>query len=276
MSSWYDRLSDPLALLIPRVADAHAQVRLETVRALAGLHQPRAAEIALRALDRPVDRYVDYAVWLTVRELEPYWLPAFLRGEIDFDHNSGHMLYALRTSGSPQVVPALVRLLDEGRLKRQQQEEAFQLITQLGGPREMGLVFDRVVGAAANLADTQRSLLDSLEQASRQRGVRPAGDLTRLGQLLDRTNDVAQARAARLVGLWKVQALLPRLVDFVRSSASNDGLRQAAVDGLALLGTSASKKALEALCDARQPLGLRLMAAVGLASLDRHAGIDVL
>src|SRR5438445_303095 len=70
--SWHARLDHSLELLAARVADDHPQVRLEAVRALAHLQSARAAEVALQALDRPVDKFLDYALWLTARELESY------------------------------------------------------------------------------------------------------------------------------------------------------------------------------------------------------------
>lgn len=49
------------------VGDAHPRVRLEAVRALARQTSPDAVELALAALDKPMDRTLDYALWLTVR-----------------------------------------------------------------------------------------------------------------------------------------------------------------------------------------------------------------
>src|SRR5204863_13863 len=45
---WHDRLPNALELLTESVADDHPRVRLEAVRALARLGDPRAAEVALR------------------------------------------------------------------------------------------------------------------------------------------------------------------------------------------------------------------------------------
>jgi HEAT repeat protein len=59
---WAARLSDPLRLLAARVGDDHPRVRLEAVRALARIPEVRSVEIALRALDRPTDRFLDYAL----------------------------------------------------------------------------------------------------------------------------------------------------------------------------------------------------------------------
>ena len=70
LAHWHERVSDPLALLEPRVVDDHPRVRLEAVRALARIPGTRSAELALRALDKPMDRFLDYALWLTARDLQ--------------------------------------------------------------------------------------------------------------------------------------------------------------------------------------------------------------
>ena len=58
------------ALLAARVADEHPAGPARS-RPGPGRTSPssRSAELALRALDRPVDRFLDYALWLTAREL---------------------------------------------------------------------------------------------------------------------------------------------------------------------------------------------------------------
>ena len=64
-----------LAMFSRRTSEAEC-AEMEAVRALGQVPALRAAELALVALDRPMDLYLDYALWLTVRELEPHWLPA--------------------------------------------------------------------------------------------------------------------------------------------------------------------------------------------------------
>ena len=111
LGAWHGRLDRPLELLERRVADEHPQVRLEAVRALAAVGGKRSAEIALRALDRPLDTYLDYGLWLTLRELEPAWLPALQEGKLDFGGVVGRLGFALQAVGSDKVVQPLVSLI---------------------------------------------------------------------------------------------------------------------------------------------------------------------
>src|SRR5262249_38255128 len=50
LSHWAARLPNAMELLTARVADGHPRVRLEAVRALGSMDDPRAAEVAMRGL----------------------------------------------------------------------------------------------------------------------------------------------------------------------------------------------------------------------------------
>jgi putative heme-binding domain-containing protein len=267
---WHGRLAHPLELLAARVADDHPQVRLEAVRALARLDDPRAVEIAMEALDRPVDKYVDYALWLTARELEPQWMPALQQGRLDFGGQVGHLLFALQAIGSADAVRPLVALVQAGKVAKGRQESVLSMIATLGGPRELEMVFDHVFKGSSRSSAEQANLLMTLETAARQRGVRPSGDLARLDQLLRSDNETVRATALRLAGLWKRDSLRPQLLELARGAKTSADLRQAAIDGLALLGGQASHQALEQLTTAQQPLPVRMQAVAALASLNLH------
>ncbi len=85
--------------------DDHPRVRLEAVRAIGMVKSAKAAELALTALEKPLDRTLDYALWLTVRELEPRWLPAFRFGTESFGGDAKKIAFALQASGNPETVP---------------------------------------------------------------------------------------------------------------------------------------------------------------------------
>jgi putative heme-binding domain-containing protein len=75
------KLADPLAYLALAVRDENARVRLEAVVAASFLDSAASAEVALHALERPMDRFLDYALAETLRGLEPRWRAALAAGE---------------------------------------------------------------------------------------------------------------------------------------------------------------------------------------------------
>jgi putative heme-binding domain-containing protein len=262
---WAARLPNPLALLAEQVADEHPRVRLEAVRVLGNLPSVRSVEIAMQALDRPVDRFLDYALWLTARDLQPSWLPALQAGELHFGGNARHLTFALQSAGSPAVVKPLLSALQKGEISAERQASTLTLVAALGAADDLGAVFT----LAVERRDPQ--LLSVLENATRQRNVRPDGDLSRVGQLLSSDDELLQSAAARTAGLWQVAALRPQLTALARGEKTTPALRQAALDGLAALGGGESRQTFIDLTEASFPPPIRISAAAALTQLDLPA-----
>lgn len=270
---WRDRLDNPLALLAPRVIDDNPRVRLETVRVLGHIPETAAAELALQALDRPVDKFLDYALWLTARDLQSRWLPAVESGKFDDGGNPRRLVFALAAVGSPAVAKPLVEALKSGKLAGEAQSRALLLIASLGGPDELGLAFDLAL-AESTPAAQRSSLLDALAQASRQRQVRPRGDLTRLAALLDAKDDSVKAAAARAVGAWKVGQGSDKVRALALDEATALPVRLGAIEGLATLNDPAGRAALEEI-GRRKGSPARGGAVVALAGINVDEAVEI-
>jgi putative heme-binding domain-containing protein len=123
------------------------------------------------------------------------------------------------------------------------------LIASLGGPSELALVLE-LVEASPELGVSRRaSLLSGLVRASRQRKVRPEGDLARLSRLLDGPDEPLRALAAEAAGAWKVASVRPRLVALARAPETAEPLRRAALGALVELGEADDLKQVEALAE---------------------------
>jgi putative heme-binding domain-containing protein len=280
LSAWHGRLQKPLELLAARVADEHPQVRLEAVRALGQIPDARAAESALVARDRPLDSFLDYGLWLTMRELEPQWMPALQQGRFYFGKDARRLLFALQAVASREAVKPLVELVQSGKVPPEGEEGVFTLIATFGGPEELALLLDRVLKPDGAPAGRRLLLLTALEKAARERRVRPAGDFGRVADLLKADNESVRAIAARVAGLWGVEGARPVLLEWARDSATKDAPCQAAIDGLAALGGKASRDVFDQLAGGNGPPAQRRMALVALAGLDLEAAagraVDVL
>jgi putative heme-binding domain-containing protein len=275
VSAWHERLPKPLELLASRVTDEHPQVRLEAVRALGQIPDMHAAKLALQSLSKPMDKYLDYALWLTLRELEPYWLPALQTGRFTVA-DSRQLLFALQAADSRAVLGPLVELVRSGKAG-DSTTEVLAFIATMGGPQELTLLLDRIIaapptpppngGGEGGNGDRAR-LLEALEQATRQRNVRPAGDVTRLLPLLKEDNERLLTIAVRLAGLWKLEEARSRLLELARAEKTNSAVRQAAVEGLAALGGRESIEALRKLASEEGPAARRRLALIALVRLD--------
>lgn len=69
---WRDRIPDALALLKVQVEDDHPGVRLEAVRAASFFRTQDAAAIALEALQKPTDRFLDYTLDQAMNTLQAF------------------------------------------------------------------------------------------------------------------------------------------------------------------------------------------------------------
>ncbi|MFQ3652453.1 MAG: PVC-type heme-binding CxxCH protein, partial [Gemmataceae bacterium] len=263
VDGWADQLPNVLALLEPRLADDHPQVRLEAVCALRRVESPRAAELALRLLERPMDQYLDYSLWLTLRELEPHWLPALQAGS--FRADSRGLAFALEAIGSNKVIGPIVHLLKSGKASPETQPGLLNVLARVGGPAELNLV----LAQAADSKTPQRNrhdLLAALLASAQERGAVPA-DRRPLTSLLD-ADESLQAPALRLAGLYKAEEHRTRLTTTAQNTTSSPALRLAAVAALADLGGNQSVKTLVGLLDGKTEPDVRRAALLALAALD--------
>jgi len=266
LAAWHKRLPNAAAQMAALVADEHAQVRLEAVRALALLNTPQAAEVAMRALDQPVDRFMEHALWLTATDLQPYWLPALEAGQIDFDGNVRHLTYVLQAAGSPRVVAPLAGLLESGKLPPERRESVLLLIAALGGPPELRMVLDLALAGNAP-ADQRAALLEALAGAMRMRKVQPEGNLDALAALVNDENENLKIAAIDAAGLWHIDAAREKLLALASAAETSTAVRRAALEGLAAYGPQSSEPLMK-LCAAEQPLSIRSPAIAALAALD--------
>lgn len=114
---WRDRVPDALALFRKMAADSHPRVRLEAVRGASFFRAAEAAEVALAAVNQPMDYYLEYAFKETLRQLEPYWRKALAEGRLlaaDNPAGQAHLVRSLRTvelQNLPRTAPVLEELV---------------------------------------------------------------------------------------------------------------------------------------------------------------------
>lgn len=276
-SQWQAKIKNPLAIYRAAVGDEHPRVRLEAVRALARFPSGDSAKYALFALDKPMDKFLDFALWQAMRDLQEQWLPAVREGQESFDGNVAHLTFALKAVESPGVVQPLLALIQQNKIDAARASDVLELIAALGGPKELGAVLDMAVGNSSELPDdTKASLLTALVETSQVRKKNPAGDLSRVTTALDAKTPALQAAAIRAVGAWKVNGQHERLTQAIADDKADPAVQVAAVDALGMLGGEGSKLAL-ALAATSDKVSPQLKArSVGaLANIDTVAAANV-
>ena len=261
---WYERLEMPglLDRTIALAQDDHPRVRLEAVRALATFRDVRAFEGAMKALDYPMDKNLDYALWLTAREMKDVWLPAFRAGKLALVEDADKLSFALQAAGSSEIVGTLVDMIAKGELSDEAQNGVLKVIGERGNDEELGRLLDVILrGEERDLADT----LMALVAATESRGVSPKFEV---GLLLDRTrseDELERAWAMTALGAWKLEGGRGRLEEVARDTKAKSRWR--AVDALRMMGGTASRALFESLCGDEDRL-VRLAAIRGLAAID--------
>jgi putative heme-binding domain-containing protein len=268
---WKEKLSDPVAMVGDRVADDDPRVRLEAVRALAEFPTRRAAGFALSALDRPLDRFLEYGLWLTARQLAPAWLPEVQAGRFDFGGHASHAVYALLAVGTPEVVKPLLTLLREGKVPKDQDQKVQELIATQGGPDELAAVLDLVLQGGSLPEPRRVALLDLLATAASRRKVVPSGDASRIVPLLTSPDDAMRAAALRAAGAWNVPAIQGRLAELASAADTPAPVRAAAIEAMARHGKADGRRALESLADRGTSAEAQAMALAALEEIDPGA-----
>lgn len=96
------------------VIDDSPRVRLEAVVAAAKVQTPDAIRVALKVLDKPMDSFIERALWLAVHATEKQWLPLTL----DFLRPMApeHIAFLIKRHGSKEVRETAASLLKQDGL----------------------------------------------------------------------------------------------------------------------------------------------------------------
>ncbi|WP_019986877.1 PVC-type heme-binding CxxCH protein [Rudanella lutea] len=257
---WPGKVANVPALLTKAVADPHPQVRLEAVIGLRQVKTPEAVRTALAALDKPMDEFLDFALWQTVREGESYWAPR-LKTEADFFGSPQKTVFALKSVSSPEAVAQLARLYGQNQVPAEYQKDVLASLAKFGKPADLSVVFDKALLQASD-PKAVASQLGALEEAAR-RGEKPSGNLSRLTGLITSDDEAVAASAVRLLGLWKLEDQTATLTALARKDDKT--LRKAALTSLAAMNSDAARKALTEMAGAKNPVDLRLASVAQLA-----------
>ena len=261
VGTWAERLSDPLGLLGPLVADENPRVRLQAVVACSYVPRAEAVEVAAIAADFPTDKFLNYALNQVVFALKPHWLGAFKAGRLKFENRAARLALVIRADGTSDMLQTM-----RGQLKSEQPDAAVRetyvrILAETGNGDDLAFILKLTD------ASLQARVLPELAAATRVRKIRPAGDLALLLRpLTESSNAELRMASLRLAGLWKVGTLRPAVEAAAFDEATSEPIRRAAIEALASFG-GASHTVLTQL--AREgPSSVQSAAIAALCSLD--------
>ena len=263
VGSWNDRLPDPLGLLADRAADEHPRVRLEAVVSSSYVPDARAVEVASIVVDRPMDRFLNHALIQAVHALKPHWKPAFDSGRLTFGAKGDRFQFVLKADGTKDVLGQLLGLLKSGKMTEAGRDGALVLLASIGGADELALVMDEAFKPGT--ATLGRRVLEEFAASARTRKVIPANGGPFLRRLLQEGDPSLRPGTLLLAGVWGIRDMAATLEAAAKADGTPADTRQAALEGLAELG---SKETLHAVATGPLPAKVRRMAIAALARAD--------
>ena len=248
------------------INDQNGRVRLWAVSCLAQMPGPDSVPTALQALNHPVDKTMDFALWSIVREHQEYWAPKFEAGKPVFGDKLPHLIFAMKALGKSLSLESIFTSLDNGTLTPTERKDAISVISQVGSANDLSRLF--------RLAPKEPVILDQLVTAAQIRKLQPTEGKEQLLPFLDSKKPTVFASAAKLAGLWKFAPARNKLVTaFTQSPAK----RQAAAEGLRLFGDEETIKFFLKLSKESPDEATRVIAVKELAKIapDRAAASAV-
>lgn len=257
-------LPDAMEMLAKGIADEHPQVRLWAMGALMEVRQPKAIEIALRALDKPMDESLDFLLELIAREQTDVWLPLVLKGDLKLNDNPKHLVYAMKATGRSEGLKPLLASFKAGKLAA---EDTSSVLAMAGDAADAGQVLEisQLVNDPA-MSSHGIGLMDALVKAGTTRGVKPEGAEALVQAWLTSPRAEIVHRAAILAGAWKVESARPKLEAILTDTATAQGVRDGAIQGLARLGGTKARDFFDKLFQgnaAFRPLAVQGLTDVG-------------
>ena len=219
------------------------------------------------------DKYLDYALWLTINDLAPPWLASVKSGAWKPDGRDKQLEFALKSIEPARASEVLGQFLGTAPLPRDGSGPWIDLIARAGTGREADRLFQQVVSKGFDDAAAARALA-AVTEGIRTRSAKPSPNkaTAALTELFSSTSEPVRVAALRTAGAWKDLPGAARAIGEVAARQdAPPAVRQAAFASLRELGGTAAADALTPLATNEPNPTLRRQTIVALAGvrLDR-------
>lgn len=262
---WHNKVDNLDAILQKATKDTHPQVRLEAVIALRYLNGAMAAKTALDVLDQPMDEFLDFALWQTIRQFEPNWMDS-LKSDPEFFGNPTKTSYALKSAASTEAITLLTQLYKKGQVPQQYQKDALSAIAGRGQVKDLNDILDVAVNGFSEHKRDVSAELTAVADAALNRQVTANRQLDRLQTIISGTDEASAIAAMKVAGALKVTSLQSSLKKLVNHA--NRNYAKSAMGALAAINPADAQTVLKGLTREQHPLDLRLLAVSQLANLN--------
>lgn len=257
----------------PLVGDEHPRVRLEAVHGLARLGSAEAGLLALQVLDKPMDRFLEFALAEAIEQMTEPVMEAIESGRwvADTPLREKQLEFVLTSIDPPRASGYLTQRLARVPLSRDGAGPWIELIGRAGGVDELSNLFSQAVAGEFAPQATVRALR-AVDMAYRVRKLKPRQ--LELGQLLEAKDDDVVRAAVELVGTWKLSGKTEQLETLANSPNTSKPTRLAAIQSLAAVGAPGDETALSRLANSDQDIAIRQAAVIALASQNMNLAVE--
>jgi putative heme-binding domain-containing protein len=257
----------PLAELATLAADPHPRVRVEAVRALGRTSSAEGAALALGVLTQPMDRFLDYALWLTLNELAEPWLTALRSGTWSPEGRDAQLTFGLSAIEPSLAAPALTDVLRTRGLPADGSGPWIELIGSVGDADAAARLLALVADPSTTDAVRLRGLV-ALAALARERRVSPAAGPERIVPLLQSADVPVRLATTRVLGVWRTTAAVAPLLALAAQEGATDEERTARWTALQTIGGDAVITGLSQLVRSATSPRQRREAVLALAATD--------
>ncbi len=268
--------ANSLPWLTEAVQDGDWQVRLEAVAALDRIGTSDAIATAIQAADRPLNKFIDFALWSTLNRHEDKWLPLIATPESPF-RQPKRFLFTASAAKSGSALNLLAQELVGGKLPADYQDQAIRILCERADPATVGELLRWLIDSSAE-PQWMLTQLRLLKQKTIDRNFVPNKADQSLEKLLNKLQTSApnvelQREAAAMIGTWKLtqlSAVLKSTIDLSIADKDNADKLQSAIAAIYALGSLDQPELAEYLnsmaTDQKLFSGLRGAAALSLAT----------
>lgn len=267
---WRDQVADPMQLLRQAAEDPFMRVRREAVITLGYMASAEAAQLAMQVMNQPMNEYLDYALWTTMRQLEPEWGPRLATDPQFLGPEPANRIFAWKAAHTPDAIDQLATLYERNELPLEETRPVLDLIIQYGDVDELQAILGFAITGEAIGENGQAEHLQALENAISTYTRKPQKDLDEIGALFDHDDTAIQLSAVRLAGYWQRTSLAPGLLQMAQQN-DNPELQKTAITALARYEDAEIQPQLADLMSPDQDVQLRMLVAAGLIASDLEA-----
>jgi putative heme-binding domain-containing protein len=266
LDEWADRVDDAEARLVKRIADEHPRPRLAALRAITRKPTEKSLSAALGVLDKPTDNYLDYAAWLSMRDIEEPWVAMVRSGRWKPDGREHQLEFVLKSMSAEKASEVLGVFLKGKTIP--EDGSWIEIIGRAGTTAELAQLHVQLTGGSLSTGGQARAL-DALSHASRLRNLRPSVQKDSVAKFFTSRDQAVQVASLGLAGTWKgLGEKYGALIELAEGKKTATPVRQAAINAIRQIGGIRAVQVLKPLGQAKRNTEARHMAVTALAVLD--------